>query len=600
MTTIPLSYSTDQISAYKSLIENAPSGWENQISDIKNAIPSLANVNPLSENAIENLSESDAATRLSQLAEYKKPFKECVKPLSPTIGKFVMGADPCRNNFFDTLDVDLKNFMNKITALDSLPGALSGEIKGVVSKIQAASTGFVGQLTNALSDGMNGWIKGGLAGISTFIFTTYAATGRPVLAAIARITQIQDSLLGPVKGVMEAVGCLTEKVTSALLGTIEDMITGMVKNVLNVPTCAVQEFAGALAGKITSAMDKMVSPFLNPISKIFGGFGIGSLFKVKSFLSSGVDLISKASGLFSCGEGAKGCVSSAKYKIGGGLVAPKSNDQQKSLMDKALELGGKMTDGVDKKIGDFEESYGQWSIFGTKVGTPDGLSPCNTSNMFNCGAPKIEFFGGDGSGAAGEVILGKFIDKLDRDDILGAFKRTASIAGVNITTPGEGYTEAPLVAFTDNCDQGYGAFGRAIIDENQNSPTFGQVTDVILISEGENYPTEGYVGKKEFFIDKIIVDDPGSGYTQNDFIPDDNLKLIVDSDGTIAGVEIVNQVPYTVLPDILIRSATGVGAILNPVVNFERSTKEHRLLQVIDCISPSENVQINEIGTITV
>ena len=600
MTTIPLSYSKDQISAYKSLIENAPSGWENQIADVKNAIPSLANVNPLSDNAIGKLSESDAATRLSQLAEYKKPFKECVKPLSPTIGKFVMGADPCRNNFFDTLDVDLKNFMNKITALDSLPGALSGEIKGVVSKIQAASTGFVGQLTNALSDGMNGWIKGGLAGISTFIFTTYAATGRPVLAAIARITQIQDSLLGPVKGVMTAMGCLTEKVTSALLGTIEDMITGMVKNVLNVPTCAVQEFAGALAGKITSAMDKMVSPFLNPISKIFGGFGIGSLFKVKSFLSSGVDLISKASGLFSCGEGAKGCVSSAKYKIGGGLVPPKSNDQQKSLMDKALELGGQMTDGVDKKIGDFEEAYGQWSIFGTKVGTPDGLSPCNTSNMFNCGAPKIEFFGGDGSGAAGEVILGKFIDKLDRDDILGAFKRTASIAGVNITTPGEGYTEAPLVAFTDNCDQGYGAFGRAIIDENQNSPTFGQVTDVILISEGENYPTEGYVGKKEFFIDKIIVDDPGSGYTQNDFIPDDNLKLIVDSDGTIAGVEIVNQVPYTVLPDILIRSATGVGAILNPVVNFERSTKEYRLLQVIDCISPSENVQINEIGTITV
>jgi len=600
MTTIPLSYSKDQISAYKSLIENAPSGWENQIADVKNAIPSLANVNPLSDNAIGKLSESDAATRLSQLAEYKKPFKECVKPLSPTIGKFVMGADPCRNNFFDTLDVDLKNFMNKITALDSLPGALSGEIKGVVSKIQAASTGFVGQLTNALSDGMNGWIKGGLAGISTFIFTTYAATGRPVLAAIARITQIQDSLLGPVKGVMTAMGCLTEKVTSALLGTIEDMITGMVKNVLNVPTCAVQEFAGALAGKITSAMDKMVSPFLNPISKIFGGFGIGSLFKVKSFLSSGVDLISKASGLFSCGEGAKGCVSSAKYKIGGGLVPPKSNDQQKSLMDKALELGGQMTDGVDKKIGDFEEAYGQWSIFGTKVGTPDGLSPCNTSNMFNCGAPKIEFFGGDGSGAAGEVILGKFIDKLDKDDILGAFKRTASIAGVNITTPGEGYTEAPLVAFTDNCDQGYGAFGRAIIDENQNSPTFGQVTDVILISEGENYPTEGYVGKKEFFIDKIIVDDPGSGYTQNDFIPDDNLKLIVDSDGTIAGVEIVNQVPYTVLPDILIRSATGVGAILNPVVNFERSTKEYRLLQVIDCISPSENVQINEIGTITV
>ena len=87
---------------------------------------------------------------------------------------------------------------------------------------------------------------------------------------------------------------------------------------------------------------------------------------------------------------------------------------------------------------------------------------------------------------------------------------------------------------------------------------------------------------------------------RDDFIPNDNLKLIVDPDGTIAGVEIVDQVPYTVLPDIIIRSATGSGAVLSPIVNLERSTKEHRLLQVIDCISPSENLQINEIGTVTV
>ncbi len=281
-------------------------------------------------------------------------------------------------------------------------------------------------------------------------------------------------------------------------------------------------------------------------------------------------------------------------------MPPRSNDQQQGLMDKALALGEEMTDGVDKKIGDFEEAYGQWNIFGTQVGTPNGLSPCNTSNMFNCGSPKIEFFGGDGSGAAGEVILGKFIDKLDKDDIFGAFKRTASIAGIRITSPGQGYTEAPVIAFVDSCDQGYGAYGRAIIDENQNSPTFGQVISVVMISEGENYPTEGYDGEKEFFIDRIVVENPGSGYTQDDFIPDDNLKLIVDSDGTVAGVEIVNQVPYTVLPEISIISTTGVDAILRPVVNPERSTKEYRLLQVIDCLSPAENLQINEIGTVTV
>ena len=48
----------------------------------------------------------------------------------------------------------------------------------------------------------------------------------------------------------------------------------------------------------------------------------------------------------------------------------------------------------------------------------------------------------------------------------------------------------PLIDFSDNCDQGYGAFGRVIIDKNVNSPTYGQITNVIIISEGENYPVD--------------------------------------------------------------------------------------------------------------
>ena len=72
--------------------------------------------------------------------------------------------------------------------------------------------------------------------------------------------------------------------------------------------------------------------------------------------------------------------------------------------------------------------------------------------------------------------------------------------------------------------------------------------------------------------------------------------MIVDSDGTIAGVEIVNQVPYTVLPEIFIRSATGSGAVLSPIVNLDRSPREYRLLQVIDCLSPAENLQIIDTG----
>ena len=37
----------------------------------------------------------------------------------------------------------------------------------------------------------------------------------------------------------------------------------------------------------------------------------------------------------------------------------------------------------------------------------------HTGNILDCGLPRVEFFGGGGSGAVGDVILGNFIEQLD-------------------------------------------------------------------------------------------------------------------------------------------------------------------------------------------
>ena len=601
MTEAPFSISEEQIQAYKKLIELDPPGWDGAIGEVKSVFPDLAKVNPLNQDQIDKLSVTDQIKRFKQLEEYKKPRKVCVEPLSPNLGKLVSGANPCKNNFFDNVDISLKNFFNKVTEIDGAGLNLASDMKSVVNEISNASTAFTGQITNALSQGLEGYIKGGLSGIATKTFAEYAASGRPVTAAIAKITELQEGMIEPSAKMFSGLDCLGSKVSDALKGTIEDLLTGMVKNVINVPTCAVQQFTGAIAGKINKEIDEVMTPLINPISKAFSGMGIeGGLFSVRDFISGGVDTISKASDLFKCG-GEDTCVSSNVYKMGVGLRPSRSNQQQQNLIDGALSLGTRMTDGVSDKIGEFEEAYGQWSIFGTQVGTPSGLEPCNTTNIFNCGPPKVEFFGGDGSGGAGEVILGKFIDKLDVDDIFGSFSRTASIAGVRVTKPGSGYTTAPLVAFTDSCGQGYGAFGRAIIDYNQNSPTFGQIKDVVIFSEGENYPvaeyTTGKGGVQELFISKVIVDNPGINYQPSDVIVDDNLKLILKEDGSVAGVDVVNQVPTDILPTINISTNTGSGAVLRPVMSIERSTREERLIQVIDCILPKENYQILETET---
>ena len=135
----------------------------------------------------------------------------------------------------------------------------------------------------------------------------------------------------------------------------------------------------------------------------------------------------------------------------------------------------------------------------------------------------------------------------------------------------------------DNCDQGYGAYGRAVIDKNPNSPTYGQLTDVIIISEGENYPADGI---EDAFIEKIVIENGGSGYNMDDEIEDFEICGL-DENGSITKV-CVNDKVYRRLPSLRVKSYTGSGAILTPVMTRKRRQTE--AIQVIDCITPKGNI----------
>ncbi len=305
---------------------------------------------------------------------------------------------------------------------------------------------------------------------------------------------------------------------------------------------------------------------------------------------------------------------------------------------------------------------------------------CNSGNVFKCGKPKVSIFGGNGEGAIGDVILGNFIEELDKTiskteykqvtgtkkfarigdyyttrtagqggkkttyyhvllangnyprkakgykpeagsrqftkeeivatsklikqkkydpstrvdqveyvktqvggSIIEDIKQTGGIIGVDITYPGEGYTQEPLVRFEDNCKQGYGAFGRAVIDKDPNSPTYGQLTKILIISEGENYPVEA---PEDVFVDEIVVEDGGSGYTMDDTIEDFEICGL-DENGTITKV-CTNDKAYRTLPPVIVQSPTGSGAILTPVMT--RKPRQMEVITVIDCITPRGNI----------
>ena len=167
--------------------------------------------------------------------------------------------------------------------------------------------------------------------------------------------------------------------------------------------------------------------------------------------------------------------------------------------------------------------------------------------------------------------------------IIEDIKQTGGIIGVDITYPGEGYTQEPIVRFEDNCKQGYGAYGRAVIDKDPNSPTYGQLTKVLIISEGENYPVEA---PEDVFVDEIVVEDGGSGYTMDDTIEDFEICGL-DENGTITKV-CTNDKAYQTLPPAIVQSPTGSGAILTPVMT--RKPRQMGVVTVIDCITPRGNI----------
>ena len=582
----PDKLNAQQVAALTDLIQTNPSNqkWQNAIGRTKKQFPEqLGNIKALDGDKL-NFAQFDTFSNKTDL--YQKIVNPELKPASATTGQTILTASKELKSFAVTTENSLTNFLSAATKLDNALFDLPGQIKSTAALIAGGAQGMVNQIGSALSDALESGIKGGLSVIATTIFSSVPQYN----VALNIVKRAQTALIAPVSGVFKGMNCLASKVMSSLGGALEDMLTAFVKNALNAPACAIQQFIGSVLTKVNSMIDKIVTPLTGGISKV-----LGPLFKVRDILGAGINLANKIGDFLNCGvPETNGNSGSYKYEIDKpSLKKPKSEEEQQSIMDGATAAANaaakrieKFGSGVGEKLTDFEKEYGQWTIFGSKVSDASDQNigtDCYTGNVFKCGAPTGEIFGGDGEGGAGKVLLGKFFNRLDPDDLYGEIQRTASIIGFEITDPGSGYTQEPLIDFSDNCDQGYGAFGKVIIDKNVNSPTYGQITNVVILSEGENYPVDlpGEVGN--VFIKEIIVEDGGAGY-ENAFIDDDCMTLQV-VDGKVTGVEITCQKPYDSIPDINIVNE-GIGAILRPIMSSTptKTNTDQTVLQSVDCV----------------
>jgi hypothetical protein len=200
-----------------------------------------------------------------------------------------------------------------------------------------------------------------------------------------------------------------------------------------------------------------------------------------------------------------------------------------------------------------------------------------------CGPPTVQFFGGGGIGAAGNLIIG----------------RDGSILGVDIVNGGNGYKSPPIVKVIDDCNLGSGAVLTSVLGRP------GVVTEVIVSDPGNGYlkpisQNQGYPVSLK--LKKVIVENPGINYNPGvdelRITPNNGTKLDYKSNpfGKIGEVKVLDPgFGFTEYPEIRLISETGVNASFRPVFEVVRDpiVTPERLLQVTDLVGLKQTGYIN-------
>ena len=472
----------------------------------------------------------------------------------------------------------------KLSELSGAAKQLSKKKIGIVTdKLTGLSGGMAASMMSNLTSEMGPKANGGLKKLYKKVFgTVFAATKSRSLAKKAG-AKAQAALLKPLKAIEEGMPCIMQNIIGGLKDTISGMLSGILENVQNFVSCIGDQFIGGLMNQIIGGITKGLGPLLGGISKILGGFSPGD------FLRGKAEALLNIAKMFECETPPKASGQEVtKWVLGKGPV-----EAAEIAIDKILSVANTADSLTENLVGGVQDlsiaggSLGVFDFMNPSVSVPKFKSPlgeCYGGPPLKCAGIKVRIFGSNGVGANARAILGNRIGT--------GVEAVGSLIGIDLKSGGSGYNRPPFVEITDECGQGYGAVARAVIDYDEDSPTYQQVTDIYVVSEGENYPIKDVDDEEPVVVDRVTIVNPGQDYDKDDKVTDDDgneYTTYVDNLGRIVNVippsaATINVKEITKLPELKIDTRTGYGAILKPRLG-ERPPYQGEVKQVIDCIS---------------
>lgn len=328
----------------------------------------------------------------------------------------------------------------------------------------------VDRLSKLVTDGLANLIQDirreAMRKVNTVVNNT---VGNVYLSARYQILEANDNAL-------DLMSCLFLKLLENLSGIVRQFLNKFIDTYLNTGICVIESFLSSLLGSILAELKGALSEILGPLQNLLGS-AINLIDNVLGFVESILDFLT-------CDVKQLCPVTNEWNFLEGGLDSSGFNltdldfsavvDSAKSFYNDVVALGK-----IPSNLGDFDYTFGIDKALDAAAGCLGGI---NGSGVFRCGAPKVVFWGADGSGTTADAVI----------------SAAGEILGVNIITPGKNYSYAPTVRFEDNCGAGVGANGTAVIGEyiDDNGNTQVGVIDVIIDNTGYNYlPNEdGSVG----------------------------------------------------------------------------------------------------------
>ena len=555
------------------------------------------------------LAAEDAALAEAQAKEKAAATKEI--SASKTIGQKVTAASSDKDSAAQTIKNDVDNFVKKISAVrEGVQAGISSvtdfvgnkkqellkEIDSMTASIQKGTTRMINDMTMNLTKALIPTLNGGLQVLYDRVYALVFAATKSSAAAEKAGTIAQALFIGPIKKLSDAIPCIANNVINGIGETIKGLLTSVADNVTNFVSCIGDQVVGALMNQIIGSVTKFLAPLMGGLDKILQGFSVLDFFRKTA------DSILGLADRLGCNEIAPDYdLASNEWVIGKGTT-DKVGVPVNEILDTANEAQS-IGDSAINIVQDIAEATGSLGVFdfmNPSVSVPgfkSALGNCFAGfpELGGCGGTKIKIFGGSGKGGTANAIFGA-IESIAN----GGRGLTGSLIGVDLVNGGGGYTFPPFVEIVDECGSGYGASARAVIDYDEDSPTYQQITDIYIATEGENYvigdDLSDYVPNDT---NGPLIVSSGSGYSPDDTALDSSgneYEVNVDDTGGIInatrigdGVSITYK-PVDNLVTFDVRTKTGSGAIFKPRLIKKPEGYQGEVKRVIDCISNENNL----------